>query len=1382
MYLSNRLTFSLVFSVLLVAGFALVPTVMAAEGGPTAEIDIDDSAIMGLDGNRDGDIDPTNDTGDDTATPPVPADDDTTMVEVVDGTNVLMTNDARTFVLNQADIAGSTAGEFRVLVTFNQDVYRDSTEADQNPVGDTPAVGLDGGFRNDAIDGDTPPDASLTFTAYPVDGSPSFELTGAVARVDTVPDDGDDTTTEDAGIQPHKRQFLITITVPSTNVGSAPFVVRINIPENAVFSKASEEKIVNGVIQDEVEAIGSQAASMDFTVIPKPLIRPTVVASATQIGLHQTATVTLTFAEAPTGTDMPIIRADATATPPVVANIMVTNGTFLADDPNTADVDEGLTKNDDGTVWTITVVPQAGMSQDYDITVAAIAGAPFVLSETIRVDVIPPDPGTPTQDVTITGTAPADGAIFTATITYRIAPVVALTEGAVSVTNGSKVAGTFAGSGKVYTINIDPNNPTVDNPVTVTVSVGQYSAEFTTSATPPPDPVDPNPPTVITLSVGVDAGGYLVVAPMGATNTGMANSGLPTSVTPTMVDLPNLYDLLFGGGTISVYVTADTDNNTADIIINEVMWARDEGMIGQAGEVSHQWIELYNNSAHDAAGGSITLQFRPKVAPAALTDKGSRTDRLSNIERVGTTTGWRISSGKGQSGNSTEGSLKEFISMYRQHNKRGDNDGVNGGHWHQSTELSHVNHKGTPGSVNTVAEVPVTVRPEPSAFTPPKSHVLINEVHNNGNNDLDWLELRFLQNTNLENWTLSYAWNNNGTLTETEIMRFPRRSFAAGDIVLIVNKGPQDTNLAAGQDVTLGGANQARGAGPHKYWNPSGGNSGSRHYLDIPDHNSGNFLLILRTGKGWERWGSRDRIHDAAGRANLVRQTLNADTVAREPHTGNPGQIWETNAWPLNGHKLIAHNANGSNNNNAMLQPDRNFAVGSVFARNGTNHGWRKDGIYNPGNRGGLGYGRDVVANGTPGYDNGIVKGIVTDLASGEVVVSELMLTTDDGRFPQWVELHNTSMNTVDLHADTDGNGSRQGWSIKVENHRSGSWDGRRRDKLNVEVKFRDLGVRFIPPNQTILITADKVRNSKASHFPDSRVASIWGTGARGAFKMENRRDTFLNTNGFRIEVVDGSNQVSDAVGNLDGKGPDLFNPDNIDFDSPSDNGAWNWPAEDDMVVRNRRTSLVRIYDDGMARMGTPDGPESNRGAIIPIGTDPIWMGKGKTGEGEDGNTYAKYAGYAWVHAIDTKMAMAQVSWYGSEDDYGTPLHTAGTPLPVELSFFRPTLEDGEIVIRWTTESELNNAGFNIYRSDTSTGEFTKVNEQMIQGNGTTGERSTYKWVDTTAKPNAVYYYQIEDVSFAGERQLLSTTKLKGLVSAEDKVTTTWGNIKEASQ
>ena len=125
-----------------------------------------------------------------------------------------------------------------------------------------------------------------------------------------------------------------------------------------------------------------------------------------------------------------------------------------------------------------------------------------------------------------------------------------------------------------------------------------------------------------------------------------------------------------------------------------------------------------------------------------------------------------------------------------------------------------------------------------------------------------------------------------------------------------------------------------------------------------------------------------------------------------------------------------------------------------------------------------------------------------------------------------------------------------------------------------------------------------------------------------------------------------------------------------------------------------------------------------------------------------------------------------------------TPGHTTLTPLPVELSFFRPTLENGKVTIQWTTESELDNAGFNILRSETRNGEFTQVNEQMIQGNGTTAERTTYKWVDTTAKPGAVYYYQIEDVSFAGEHNTLATTKLKGLISAKGKLTTQWGELK----
>ncbi len=69
-------------------------------------------------------------------------------------------------------------------------------------------------------------------------------------------------------------------------------------------------------------------------------------------------------------------------------------------------------------------------------------------------------------------------------------------------------------------------------------------------------------------------------------------------------------------------------------------------------------------------------------------------------------------------------------------------------------------------------------------------------------------------------------------------------------------------------------------------------------------------------------------------------------------------------------------------------------------------------------------------------------------------------------------------------------------------------------------------------------------------------------------------------------------------------------------------------------------------------------------------------------------------------------------------------------------------------------------------------------NNTIIQGAGTTGERNEYTWTDTTAKPNTVYYYQIEDVSHAGVREQLATVRLRGLVSAIGKLTTIWADLK----
>ena len=124
-------------------------------------------------------------------------------------------------------------------------------------------------------------------------------------------------------------------------------------------------------------------------------------------------------------------------------------------------------------------------------------------------------------------------------------------------------------------------------------------------------------------------------------------------------------------------------------------------------------------------------------------------------------------------------------------------------------------------------------------------------------------------------------------------------------------------------------------------------------------------------------------------------------------------------------------------------------------------------------------------------------------------------------------------------------------------------------------------------------------------------------------------------------------------------------------------------------------------------------------------------------------------------------------------------LKYGGDPLPVSLSYFRAEHTEVGVVLKWTTESEVDNAGFYILRSDTRNGEFKGVNPTMIQGAGTTSERHAYTWTDTTAKLNTVYYYRIEDVSHAGVRKQLATVRIRGLVSAAGKLTTRWADLKK---
>jgi hypothetical protein len=379
---------------------------------------------------------------------------------------------------------------------------------------------------------------------------------------------------------------------------------------------------------------------------------------------------------------------------------------------------------------------------------------------------------------------------------------------------------------------------------------------------------------------------------------------------------------------------------------------------------------------------------------------------------------------------------------------------------------------------------------------------------------------------------------------------------------------------------------------------------------------------------------------------------------------------------------------------------------------------------------GGLGYDPGAPAltsPGTPGYDNDAVKsndGTTTDereLTDGEISISEIMYDSGPNlKQAQWIELYNSSM-TQALNL--------KGWKLRIRNIHD-----RNAAYIDGTVTFKDV---VILPNQTLLIVPGRA----ATDLPENRVYDLYRNHRRDLGLI--RSSLLLNPTGFHLILTDTAvpDSISDDVV-VDEAG-------NLTVADGTRSKAWDLPP----VNPGRRRSIVRSYG-GVFRpqQGSIDG-------------EPSPPDDGLSADG-------------W-RIFPTNGLNA--SYYGALSDLANPGHRSGGTLPVSLSSFRPVRDPntGHILITWVTESELNNAGFNILRSETKDGEFKVVNlTGIIAGHGTTSEKHVYTYTDKTAKPNVVYYYQIEDVSINGLRTTLTTTHLRGHVGAAGKLTITWGDLK----
>ena len=386
----------------------------------------------------------------------------------------------------------------------------------------------------------------------------------------------------------------------------------------------------------------------------------------------------------------------------------------------------------------------------------------------------------------------------------------------------------------------------------------------------------------------------------------------------------------------------------------------------------------------------------------------------------------------------------------------------------------------------------------------------------------------------------------------------------------------------------------------------------------------------------------------------------------------------------------------------------------------------------------------------------------------GQIYISEIMFA-GGGTLPQWLEISNGSR-TEEVNLS--------GWTITVDNAAADA-----DVSVGASIMFTiPEGTKIHPSGQndypsTLLVVTEAGRNNLTGAMAAGQVLNIWETQQTELILggVTKRRYSLLSGMAFQVTLAPPVPITVPAKA-----APAPTTAAEIAAARAAD-AAKKAAAAKEALARAAATDTVgNLGADGAAAWALPMNEDGGRSSLIrrhvPVSIGPA--------EPEDGTMMD-----SWALASDTSFAQVThiraSSYYGAANDVGTPGFRAGGALPVELSHFRPERkkDTGQVVITWSTQSELNNAGFFIKRSQQKDGEFKVINATMVPGAGTTSEKQFYTYTDTTAQPNVVYYYQIEDVSLDGNRQTLTRgIRLKGHIGAAGKLTSTWGEIKTSNE
>ncbi len=177
--------------------------------------------------------------------------------------------------------------------------------------------------------------------------------------------------------------------------------------------------------------------------------------------------------------------------------------------------------------------------------------------------------------------------------------------------------------------------------------------------------------------------------------------------------------------------------------------------------------------------------------------------------------------------------------------------------------------------------------------------------------------------------------------------------------------------------------------------------------------------------------------------------------------------------------------------------------------------------------------------------------------------------------------------------------------------------------------------------------------------------------------------------------------------------------------------------------------------------IGYADDPSGN--GFVPTGPDVQLTGDGSSKEyvfACDEQAFTIPSGkYLAVRLNNQTSSTYSVRLGGSWTYISAPEGGEDYSLPIQLSFFQARISGFKVILAWQTSSEIDNAGFNIYRKKGKEGTWLQINGQLIPGAGNSSVPQNYHFTDEL-RAEGTYFYLLESVSVNGIKKQEATIKI----------------------